>query len=388
MRKTVVIVSAARTVIGKLLGKLSAIPATELGAAVIVEVVKRAGLAKQDIDEVIMGNVLPTGLGQNPAKQAALKAGLPVEVDALTVNEVCASGLRAVMLGVESIVAGGADIVVVGGMENMSEVPHGLFKLRKGCKFGDQILIDLMIRDGLWDAKNNCHMGNLAELVAKEFKTTREEADRFALASHEKALTATLQRKFMEEIVSVGVLDAVFDADEIPRKTSIEELTKLKPVFEENGQVTAGNSSPISDGAAALLIMSEEKARELGLKPLVRIIAQDIVNVDPKYLLVSPILGIKKILKKANLQKGDIDLYEINEAFACSTLVVIRELDFDEQRVNVRGGAVALGHPIGASGARILVTLFHEMKRSGAKIGLASICFGGGGTASMIIKKC
>lgn len=381
--KKVVIVSAVRTAIGNFQGKISAIPATELGALVISETVRRVKLDKKEIDEVIMGNVLPAGLGQNPARQAALKADLPVETGALTINKVCGSGLMAVMLGQSRIVSGEADIIVAGGMENMSLAPYYLLKGRTGYRLGDGKLVDGMVYDGLWDAMNNFHMGYSAELVAKKYHITREEADKFALNSYQKALKAAAQGKFKEEIISVGD----FDKDEIPRETSLEVLARLKPVFKEAGQVTAGNASKISDGAAAVALMSEEKARKLGIEPLARIIAQGTAGIDPKYLLVAPILSIPKTLKKAGLKKEDIDLFEINEAFSVSTLAVIKELGIDESKVNVRGGAIALGHPIGASGARILVTLLYAMRDRGAKRGLVSVCLGGGEAVSLIIER-
>lgn len=382
MRK-VVIVSAVRTAIGNFQGKLSAIPATELGALVISEAVKRAKLDKKEINEVIMGNVLPAGLGQNPARQAMLKADLPVETGAVTINKVCGSGLMAVMMAQSRIVSGEADIIVAGGMENMSLAPYYLLKGRTGYRLGDGKLVDGMIYDGLWDAMNDFNMGYSAELVAEKYKIIREEMDKFALNSYQKALEAAVQGKFKEEIISVGD----FDKDEVPRETSMESLAGLKPVFKKTGRVTAGNASKISDGAAAVVLMSEEKARELGIEPLARIVAQDTTGIDSKYLLIAPVLSIPKILKKAGLKKEDIDLYEINEAFACSTVAVIKELGLDESKVNIRGGAIALGHPIGASGARILVTLLSAMKDRGAKRGMASVCLGGGEAVSLTVEK-
>ncbi len=383
----VVIASAARTAIGRFLGALKDIPATELGAAVIRETVKRANLNKcagysQKIDEVIMGNVLSAGLGQNPARQAMLKAGLPVETVAFNINEVCGSGLKAVMLAEDRIVSGRAEIIVAGGMENMSLAPYYLSKARTGYKMGNGELIDGMIYDGLWDAENDCHMGNLAEFIAEKYHITRQEADEFAFSSYKKTLKAMAEGKFKEEIIPVGN----FYKDEIPRETSLEALSKLEPVFKEDGQVTAGNSSKISDGAAALLLMSEEKAQKLGIKPLAKIIAQDMTGIDPKYLLMAPVPSIKKILEKVNLNLKDIDLIEINEAFSASTFAVMRELGIERIKLNVRGGAVALGHPIGASGARVLVTLLHAMRDCGAKRGLVSVCFGGGGAVSLMVE--
>lgn len=397
MRK-VVIVSAVRTAIGSFQGKLSKIPTTQLGAIVIAEAVERAKLTgragcekriNEGINEVIMGNVLPAGLGQNPARQAMLQAGLSVSVGAETINKVCGSGLMAVMLGARSIVSGDADIIVAGGMENMSLAPYYLLKARTGYRLGDEKLVDGMIYDGLRDAQTSCHMGDLAELVAEKYNITREDADIFTYNSYQRALITAAEGMFKEEIVPVNLgRDKIhFDKDEIPRKTSLVDLAELKPVFKENGQVTAGNASKISDGAAAFLLMSEKKAKKLRIKPMARIVAQDTTGIEPKDLLMAPVLGIQKILKKAGLKKEDIDLYEINEAFACSTVAVIKELGLDETKVNIRGGAVALGHPIGASGARVLVTLLYAMKERNAKRGLVSVCLGGGEAVSLIIER-
>lgn len=381
--KKVVIVSAVRTAIGNFQGSLGAIPATELGALVISEAVKRARLDKKEINEVIMGNVLPAGLGQNPARQAMLKTELPVETGALTINKVCGSGLMAVMLAQSRIVSGEADIIVAGGMENMSLAPYYLLKARNGYRLGDGKLVDGMVYDGLWDAMNNFHMGYSAELVAEKYHITRKKADKFALNSYQKALEAAAQGKFKKEIITVGD----FDKDEVPRKTSMEVLAKLKPVFEKTGQVTAGNASKISDGAAAIVLMSEEKARKFGIEPLARIVAQGTAGIDPKYLLVAPILSVPKTLKKAKLREKDIDLHEINEAFSVSTVAVIKELGIDESKVNIRGGAIALGHPIGASGVRVLVTLLYAMRDHNAKRGMASVCLGGGEAVSLIVER-
>jgi len=364
--KRVVIVSAARTPIGNFQKSLKDIPATRLGAVVVSEVIKRAGLSGKEIDEVIMGNVLPVGLGQNPARQAMLKAGLPLETSAFTINKVCGSGLMAVMLGVRSIISGEAEVVIAGGMENMSLAPH-----------------EHMIRDGLWDVVNDFHMGYSAELVARRFRISRSEADMFALQSYQKALRARAEGKFKDEIVSVGD----FNTDEAPRETSIESLAQLKSVFKRGGQVTAGNSSKISDGAAAVLLMSEEKAKKLGIQPMARIAAQGTAGTDLKYLLTAPIFSIPKTLKKAGLREKDIDLHEINEAFAVSTAAVMKILCIDKAKVNVNGGAVALGHPIGASGARVLTTLLYAMKDRNAKRGMASLCLGGGEAVSLIVER-
>lgn len=364
--KKVVIISAVRTPIGKFQGKFSAIQATKLGAIVIAEAIKRAKINKNYVDEVIMGNVLPAGLGQNPARQAMLQAGLPVGTGAITINKVCGSGLMAVMLGQSRIISGEAEIVVAGGMENMSL-----------ASYND------MINDGLWDITNNCHMGFLAELVAEKYNITRKEADQFALNSYQKALKAMAEGMFKEEIIPIGD----FDKDEVLRETDLESLSKLNPVFKGRGQVTAGNASKLSDGAAAVVLMSKEKAEEMDIKFLAGIVAQGTVGVDPKYLLMAPVFSIQKTLKKAKLQEKDIDLHEINEAFSSSSAAVIRELGIDELKVNVRGGAIALGHPIGASGARILVTLLYAMKDRGAKTGMASVCLGGGEAVSLIVER-
>ena len=376
----VVIVSAVRTPIGGFQRALKDISAIELGVVVIREAVKRANLNKyagysEKIDEVIMGNVLPAGLGQNPARQAMLRAGFPFQTVADTVNKVCGSGLKAIMLAEDRIALNRAEIIVAGGMESMSLVPE--------YKLGDGKLINGMIHDGLWDAMNDCHMGNLAEFTAEQYGITREEADKFALSSYKKTLKAMAEGKFKEEIIPVGN----FYKDEIPRETSLEALSKLEPVFKDGEQVTAGNASKISDGAAALVIMSKKKAQELGIEPLAEIVAQGTVGIKSKYLLMAPVLGIQEILKKAGLRKGDIDLFEINEAFACSTAAVIKELGLDESKVNVRGGAVALGHPIGASGARVLVTLLYAMRDRDAKRGLVSVCLGGGEAVSLIVER-
>lgn len=381
--KRVVIVSAARTPIGNFQGALKDIPATKLGAIVISEVIKRAGLNTEEIDEVIMGNVLPAGLGQNPARQAMLQAGLPVKAAALTINKVCGSGLMAVMLGQNRIVSGEAEVVIAGGMENMSQVPYYLPKARAGYRMGDGKLVDGMIRDGLWDIVNDFHMGYSAELVAQRYRITRDMADEFALHSYQKVLKAQAQGKFREEIISVGD----FNIDEVPRETSIEALAQLSPVFHQGGQVTAGNSSKISDGAAAVILVSKKKAEKLGLEPMARIVAQGTAGTELKYLLAAPILSIPAVLAKAKLREKDIDLHEINEAFAASTVAVMQVLGIDGKKVNVNGGAVALGHPIGASGVRVLVTLLYAMKERNTKRGMASLCLGGGEAVSLIVER-
>ncbi|MBI2628269.1 MAG: acetyl-CoA C-acyltransferase [Candidatus Niyogibacteria bacterium] len=365
--KKVVIVSAVRTPVGKVNGKLSQIPATKLGAIVIEEAVRRANLKNKNIDEVIMGNVLPLGLGQNPARQAMLLAGLSVETAAFTINKVCGSGLMAVMLGVRNIMSGEAEIVVAGGMENMSIASR----------------TDHMNHDGLWDTPNDCHMGLLAEFVAEEYRITRNEANKFAVQSYQKALRAINDGKFKEEIVPIGD----FDKDEVPRETTMGDLIRLQSAFKDWGQVTAGNASKNSDGAATVVLMTEEKAQKLGIEPLARIVAQGTSGVNPKYALIAPIFCIPKTLKKAGLDEKYIDLHEINEAFSTTTVAVVKKLGIDEKKVNVRGGAVALGHPIGASGARILVTLLYAIRDYGVKTGMASLCIGGGEAVSLIVER-
>jgi acetyl-CoA C-acetyltransferase len=392
--KRVVIVSAARTPIGKFEGTLKEIPATKLGAIVIAEVFKRAGLDKDMVDEVIMGNVLPAGLGQNPARQAMLQAGLPIETAALTINKVCGSGLMAVMLAHSRIVSGEAEIIIAGGMENMDLVPHYLPDLRGGHRMGHAQAPDGMIVDGLWDIINDFHMGYAAELLAKEYGITRAEADEFAFASYQKALAAIAAGKFDEEIVPVEIPQRkgdsiIFAVDETPQPTSLETLAKMRAAFtkEKDGQVTAGNASKISDGAAAVLIMSEDKAKELGLEPMALIVAQATAGIELKMILAAPIFSIPKALKKAGLKLDDVDLHEINEAFSTSSVAVIKTLGINPAKVNVNGGAVALGHPIGASGARILVTLLYAMKQRNAKRGMASLCLGGGEAVSLIVER-
>lgn len=392
--KRVVIVSAARTAIGNFLGTLKEMPATQLGAIVIAEVLRRAKLEKNLVDEVIMGNVLPAGLGQNPARQAMLRAGLPVSVAALTINKVCGSGLMAIMLAHSRIVSGEADIVVAGGMENMSLAPYYLPNARTGYRMGHNKLIDGIIIDGLWDMISDFHMGYAAELVAKKYGISRAEADEFAVASYQKALAAIGAGNFIEEIVPIEISQKkgdpiIFATDETPQQTSLEILAKLRPVFtkEKDGQVTAGNASKVSDGAAAVLVMSEEKAKELEIKSLATIVAQGAAGIELEMILAAPIFSILKTLKKAGLKLDDIDLHEINEAFSTSSVAVTKTLGIDEVKVNVNGGAVALGHPIGASGARVLVTLLYAMKQKDAKRGMASLCLGGGEAVSLIVER-
>ncbi|CAM3873318.1 acetyl-CoA C-acetyltransferase [Mesobacillus zeae] len=386
-----VIVSAARTAIGSFNGSLKGILASDLGAAVIKSVLEKAGIQPEQVDEVIMGNVLQSGLGQNPARQAAIKAGLPETVSALTINKVCGSGLKAVHLAAQAIAAGDADVVVAGGMENMSQAPYLLRNARDGFKMGDQKLVDSMISDGLWCAFNDYHMGMTAENLCDQYEISREEQDRFAAWSQEKAAKAIEEGKFKGEIVPISIPQrkgdpVVFDTDEYPKKgTTAEKLSGLRAAFRKNGSVTAGNSSGINDGAAVLVVMSRKKAEELGVQPLAVIKGNASAGVDPRIMGIGPVTAVKKALLKSGIGMEEIQLIEANEAFAAQSLAVDKELNFNNDILNVNGGAIALGHPIGASGARILVTLVHEMKRRKAKTGLATLCIGGGqGVATVI----
>jgi acetyl-CoA C-acetyltransferase len=381
-----------RTAIGNFLGALCSYSATELGGFVIEEAVRRSHIHKDEVDEVIMGNVLPSGLGQNPARQAMIKAGLPMAGGALTINKVCGSGLKAVMLAAQAILAGDAEVIVAGGMESMSRAPYYLENARTGYRLWDGKLMDGMVHDGLWDVVNDYHMGFTAEIQSNKFNISREEQDRFAYESNQKALKVIQSGKFKEEILTVPIPSKkgetiLFEIDEGPRHSDLQSLAKLKSVFKEGGVVTAGNSSKISDGASALVVMSEEKARSLRVAPMARIVAQAAAGVDLEDVLVAPIFSIPKALKKARLSLGDIDLIEINEAFSTTTLAVIKTLDIDPDKVNVHGGAVALGHPIGASGARVLTTLLYALKERGLKRGMASLCLGGGEAVSLIVER-
>ena len=389
--KKIVIASACRTAIGKFGGSLANVPAAELGSIVIKEALNRAGVKPELVDEVIMGNVLQAGLGQNPARQAAIFAGMPVEVPAFTVNKVCGSGLKCVELAAQSILAGDNDIVVAGGMESMSNAPFTVpGKARWGLKMGDQKMIDVMIRDGLWDAFNDYHMGITSENVAEKFGVTREDQDEVAARSQARAIEAIKSGAFKEEIVPVTIKtkkgEKVFDTDEFPREgTTMEVLAKLRPAFKKGGTVTAGNASGLNDGAAALVLMTAEKAAELGLKPMAKIVSYASAGVDPAIMGIGPIPASRKALAKAGLEVKDLDLVEANEAFAAQTVEVGRELQLDWDKTNVNGGAIALGHPIGASGARILVTLLYALKHRNKKLGLATLCIGGGmGTATVV----
>ena len=390
--REVVITSAVRTAVGNFMGALASLSATDLGGKVIEEAVRRSILQKQDVDGVILGNVLPFGLGQNPARQAMIKAGLPMAGGALTINKVCGSGLKAVMLAAQVIGAGDADVIVAGGMESMTRTPYYLENARTGYRLWDGKLVDGMVHDGLWDIVNDYHMGFTAEIQSKKFNISREEQDQFSFESNQKAVRATRERKFREEILPVPLPPkkgepTVFAIDEGPRETDVSTLGKLKSVFKEHGVVTAGNSSKISDGASAVVVMSREKATSLGIGPMARIVAQAEAGVELEDVLVAPIQSIPKALKKAGLTVEEIDLFEINEAFAATTVAVYKTLGIDPQRVNVHGGAVALGHPIGASGARILTTLLYAMKDRQAKRGMASLCLGGGEAVSMIVER-
>lgn len=393
-QKEIVIASAVRTAIGSFQGALSGVSATQLGGIVLEAALERAGVAKDAVDEVIMGNVLQAGLGQNPARQASIKAGLGHEVPAMTINKVCGSGLKAVHLAVQAIVSGDAEVVLAGGMENMSQAPYLLEGARSGYRMGDQKVVDSMIRDGLWCAFNDYHMGITAENLCSKYEISREEQDEFAAWSQEKAQQALASGRFADEIVPVPVPQRkgdpiAFSVDEFPRAgVTTESLGKLRPAFKKDGTVTAGNASGINDGAAALLIMSREKADQLGVKPLARIIANASAGVDPSVMGYGPVPATKKVLQKAGLSLEQIDLIEANEAFAAQSLAVGKALGFDRSKINVNGGAIALGHPIGASGARILVTLVHELKkRDGAKYGLATLCIGGGQGVATVVEK-
>ena len=391
--KEVVIVSAVRTAIGSFGGSLKDIPAEELGAIVIKEAIKRAGIKPELVEEVIMGNVIQAGQGQNVARQAAVKSGLPVEVPAMTINKVCGSGLRSVALAAQIIKAGDCDIVVAGGMENMSAAPYVMPGARWGQRMGDGKVVDTMIKDALWDAFNDYHMGVTAENIAKEWGLTREMQDEFAVNSQLKAEKAIKEGKFDDEIVPVVVPQRkgeakVFEEDEFPRfGSTIEKMAKLRPAFVNDGTVTAANASGINDGAAAVVVMSAEKAEELGLRPMAKILSYGSKGLEPSIMGYGPFYATKKVLEGVGLTVEDLDLIEANEAFAAQSLAVAKDLNFDMEKVNVNGGAIALGHPVGASGARILVTLLHEMERRNAKKGLATLCIGGGMGTALIVER-
>ena len=392
MSKKVVLAGACRTAIGKMGGALSNTPAPELGAIVIKEALNRAGVAPEAVDQVLMGCVIQAGQGQNVARQASIKAGLPIEVPAVTLNVVCGSGLNCVNTAAAMIMAGEADIVVAGGMENMSMAPYALKNARYGYRMGNAPMIDTMVNDALWDAFNDYHMGITAENVCEKYGITREELDEFSANSQQKAEKAIADGKFKDEIVPVPVKvkkeTVMFDTDEGPRPgTTAESLARLKPAFKKDGIVTAGNASGINDGAAAIVVMSEEKAKELGGTPMATWVAGALGGVDPSIMGVGPVASTKKVLEKTGMSIDDFDLIEANEAFAAQSIAVGRDLGFNLDKLNVNGGAIALGHPVGASGCRILVTLLHEMQKRDAKTGLATLCIGGGMGCSAIVKR-
>lgn len=390
----IVIVSAVRTAVGKFGGTLAKVPATQLGAAVISEALSRAKLGKDQVGEVIMGQVLTAGVGQNPARQAMMAAGIAKETPALTINAVCGSGLKAVMLAAQAVATGDSEIVVAGGQENMSLSAHVLPGSRDGQRMGDWKMVDTMIVDGLWDVYNQYHMGITAENVAKEKNVSREQQDALALASQQKAIAAQDAGKFKEEIVPVSIPQrkgdpVIFDTDEyINRKTNADVLATLKPAFDKTGSVTAGNASGLNDGAAAVVVMTAAKAKALGLKPLAKIVSYATSGLAPEVMGLGPVYATRKALERAGWQAADVDLFELNEAFAAQACAVNQDLGIDTAKVNVNGGAIAIGHPIGASGCRILVTLLHEMQRSGAKKGLAGLCIGGGMGVAMALEAC
>jgi len=393
--KDIVIIAGCRTAVGKFQGSLSDITAPQLGAITVREAVKRAGLQSALVDECIMGNVLPAGLGQNPARQAAIYGGLDPATGAMTINKVCGSGLKSVALAAQAIETGNASIVVAGGMESMSNAPYLLPNARKGYRLGNGQVVDSMVHDGLWDIYNDYHMGITGENVAEKYGITREQQDEFAVNSHRKAIAAQKEGRFASQIVAVelpakkkGQAPVIFDKDEGPREdTTVETLRALKPAFKKDGTVTAGNAPGVNDGAAALVVTSAARAVELGAPPMVRIVAQATSGVEPKWVMMAPVGAVQKIWQKTGWKKDDVDLYELNEAFSVQALGVCRELGLDMNRVNVNGGAVALGHPIGASGARVLVTLIYEMIRRDARRGIVALCLGGGNAVAMAVER-
>ena len=390
--KKIVLAGACRTAIGTMGGALSTVPAAELGSVVIKEALNRAGIPAEQVDHVYMGCVIQAGLGQNVARQASLKAGLPIETPAVTVNVVCGSGLNCVNMAAQMIEAGDADIVVAGGMENMDMAPFAMMKGRYGYRMGNATLVDTMVNDALWDAFNNYHMGITAENVAEQWHLTREMLDEFSANSQQKCEKAMAEGKFKDEIVPVEVKgkkgSVIVDTDEGPRPgTTVETLARLKPAFKKDGIVTAGNASGITDGAAAIVVMSEEKAKELGVKPMATWVGGALGGVDPSIMGVGPVAAVNKLMKKLDMKVADMDLIEANEAFAAQSLAVGHDLEFDPAKLNVNGGAIALGHPVGASGCRILVTLLHEMQRRDAKTGLATLCIGGGMGCATVVKR-
>ena len=391
----VVIISGCRTAVGKFQGSLSDLSAPQLGAIVVREAVKRAGLNSDQVDECIMGNVLPAGLGQNPARQAAIFGGLSPSTGAMTINKVCGSGLKAVALAAQAVQTGNSSIVVAGGMESMTNAPYLLPQARKGYRLGNGKVIDSMVHDGLWDIYNDYHMGVTGENVAEKYGITREAQDEFAVNSHRKAVAAWKECRFKSQIVPVetparkkGEAPTLFEKDESPREdTTLEVLRALKPAFKKGGTVTAGNAPGVNDGAAAVVVTSAQRAKELGAQSMVRIVAQATSGVEPKWVMMAPVDAVRKIWEKTGWKNEDVDLYELNEAFSVQALGVTRELGLDLNKVNVNGGAVAIGHPIGASGARVLVTLIYEMARRDAKRGIAALCLGGGNAVAMAVER-
>jgi acetyl-CoA C-acetyltransferase len=392
-RREAVIVSAARTPTGKFLGSLKGFTAPQLGALVVRESVRRAGVAPEDVDEVIMGCVVQAGLGQNPARQAALHGGIPFGVSAVTINKVCGSGLKSVMMAAQGIQLGDSEVVVAGGMESMSNAPYLLRQAREGLRMGDGKLVDSMIHDGLWCAFENYHMGNTGEVVAERYGVTREEQDEYALNSHRKAAAAMKAGRFGDEILPVEIPQKkgaalVFDTDEAVREdTSLEALAKLRPAFREGGTVTAGNAPGVNDGASALVVTSEERARQLGVEPLARVAAQATSGIQPELVMMAPVEAIRKVVRKAGWSLNEVDLIELNEAFSVQAIAIMRELELDPAKVNVNGGAVALGHAIGQSGSRLLTTMLYEMKRRDARRGLAALCLGGGNAVALAVER-
>jgi acetyl-CoA C-acetyltransferase len=387
-----VILSAVRVPTGKFLGALKTFSATQLGAMVVKEAVRRSGVAPDRVDEVIMGNVLSAGLGQAPARQAAIRAGLPPEVGALTINKVCGSGLKSVMLAAQGIATGDADVVVAGGMESMSNAPYLLAGAREGMRMGHAQAVDSMIYDGLWDAYEDYHMGVTGEIVAEKYGVTRDEQDRYALESHRKAVAAIRSCQFKDEILPVPIpqkkAEAVlFSTDESPREdTSLEALAKLKPAFKDGGTVTAGNAPGVNDGAAAVVVCAADTAKSLGASPMARIVGQAVAGLEPSMVMMTPVAAVRKLWKKTGWSADSVDLVELNEAFSVQVVAVCRELGLDPSKVNVNGGAVALGHPIGASGARILTTLLHALRHRGRRRGIATLCLGGGNGVALAVE--
>jgi acetyl-CoA C-acetyltransferase len=390
--KETVITGAARTAIGSLSGTLADIPAPRLGAIPIAEAIYRSGIGKEDVDQVIMGNVLPAGAGQAPARQAGIYAGVPVSAGAMTINKMCGSGLKSVMLASQAVATGEFEVVVAGGMESMSQAPYLLKKARSGYRLGNDTIYDHMIIDGLWDVYNNIHMGNCAELLAKEHRISREDQDEFAASSYNRSLAAIRDGKFDKEIVGVEIPrrkgdPLVFKVDEEPGRGNVSKLPSLSPVFQKDGTVTAGNASTINDGAAAVVVMSAENAKRRGIRPLARILGYSTASMEPVWFTVAPIDAIRKLLQMTGIDKDKVGLYEINEAFSGVAIAAIRGLKLDPGRVNVNGGAVSLGHPVGASGARILTTLLYAMEDRDEKLGIASLCIGGGEAVAMLVER-